>query len=106
MTLDPKHLRELHANAASYIEMETKGAPWMQYDEPSADSKAFYVAAHEAMPQLLASHSTLEARVRELEEALGEACAIAERVIADVQVLPSADYDRITALRALAAEGE
>ena len=67
--LDLAGLAKLHAAASDYTNLETHGRPYLQYEKPSAESKAFYEAAHIAIPQLLA---LVEEQAREIGRLRGE----------------------------------
>ena len=70
---DHAKLRDLHQAAPDYIDMETRGRPYMQYEVPADECKAFYQAAHAALPALLDEIEQLRAnavRMREYRFAL------------------------------------
>lgn len=60
----------------------------------------------EAIDQIAADRDALRSQLASALSAKDEACRIAERVIADSQVLPSTDSDRIHQLAAIGREGE
>lgn len=61
---------------------------------------------HNAYTALAEVSAKIETERDRLREALREACDISDRVIADTQVLPSTDAERIAALRSLASTDE
>jgi chromosome segregation ATPase len=67
------------------------------------DRDAQIEAKHRLVAAVRAEHATTVASLR---AALVECCDIAARVVADAQVLPSTDSDRIAELRRLAEAGE
>lgn len=62
---DIEKLEALRNAAPDYIDLEMRGRPYMQYEEPADECKAFYKAAHEALPDLLAELKALRAGLKE-----------------------------------------
>jgi hypothetical protein len=73
--IDISALRALCEQAPETIDLELKGRPYLQYEVPTQETKAFYEAARTALPALIDEVSRLRGEVERMRAVYEAACA-------------------------------